>query len=83
MTVTLTPEMEEIIKQQLATGQFATQDEVVRVALLNLRRQYDELKAGINEAIAQADRGELAPFDPAAILAEAKAARQSKEAGAT
>lgn len=83
MTLTLTPEMEEIIKQQLATGQFATQDEVVRVALLNLRRQYDELKAGIAAAIAQADQGELTPFDPAAILAEAKAARQNKQASAT
>lgn len=81
MTVTLTPEMEEIIQQQLATGQFATRDEVMRVALLNLRRQYDELKAGIAEAVAQADRGELAPFDPAAILAEAKAARRKQESG--
>jgi putative addiction module CopG family antidote len=79
MTVTLTPELEEIVKQQLATGQFATQDEVVRVALLNLRRQYDELKAAIAESVAQADRGELAPFDPAAILAEAKAARLRKQ----
>jgi putative addiction module CopG family antidote len=79
MTVTLTPEMEEIVKDQLATGQFTTQEEVVRAALLNMRRQYDELKAGIAEAIAQADRGELAPFDPAAILAEAKAARQQKQ----
>lgn len=79
MTVTLTPEMEQIVKEQIATGQFANQEEVLRVALLSLRRQYDELKAGIAEAIAQADRGELAPFDPAAILAEAKAARRSKE----
>ena len=78
MTVTLTPEMEEIVTQQIATGQFATQQEVVRIALLSLRRQHDELKAGIVEAIAQADRGELAPFDPAVILAEAKAARHQK-----
>jgi len=79
MTLTLTSEMEEIINEQIATGQFATQDQVVRIALLNLRRQYDELKAGVAEAIAQADRGELAPIDPAAILAEAKAARQRKQ----
>lgn len=79
MTLTLTPELEEIVNEQLATGQFATRDQVVRAALLNLRRQYDELKAGVAEAITQADRGELAPFDPAAILAEAKAARQRKQ----
>jgi putative addiction module CopG family antidote len=83
MTVTLTPEMEEIVDQQLATGQFASREEVMRIALLRMRREYDELKAGISEAIAQADRGELAPFDPAAILAEAKAARQAKQSGGT
>ena len=83
MTVTLTPEMEEIINEQIATGQFASREEVVRTALLRMRRQYDELKAGIAEAIAQADRGELAPFDPAAILAEAKTARQSKQGSTT
>lgn len=83
MTVTLTPEMEEIVTQQLATGQFNSREEVVRVALLGMRRQYEELKAGITEAIAQADRGELAPFDPAAILAEAKAARQDKQGAGT
>lgn len=83
MTVTLTPELEEIVNEQIATGQFATQDEVVRIALLNLRRQYDALKVGIAEAIAQADRGELAPFDPIAILAAAKAARQGTQGSGT
>jgi putative addiction module CopG family antidote len=83
MTVTLTPEMEKLINAQLATGQFTSQEEVVRIALLRMTREYDELKAGIAEAIAQADRGELAPFDPAAILAEAKAARQPKPESGT
>ena len=83
MTVTLTPEMEEIVNRHLATGQFTSREEVVRIALLRMRTEYDELKAGITAAIAQADRGQLAPFDPSAILAEAKAARQSKRESGT
>ena len=78
MTLTLTPEMESLVNKQLATGQFTTQEEVVRAALLSMQSRYEELKADIAEAVAQADRGELAPFDPMAILAEAKAARQQK-----
>lgn len=78
MTLTLTPEMEALVNKQLATGQFATQEEVVRAALLSMQSRHEELKADIAEAVAQADRGELAPFDPMAILAEAKAARQQK-----
>lgn len=81
MTVTLTPEMQEIIQQQLATGQFATQDEVVRVALLNLRRQYDELKAEIEKGMEDIRHGRVAPLDIAATLARVRAKRAAKTGG--
>jgi putative addiction module CopG family antidote len=82
MTITLTPELERIVNAQLATGQFANQEEVIRAALVQFEQQYAALKADIAEAVAQADRGELEPFDPAALLAEAKAARQRKQGAA-
>jgi Arc/MetJ-type ribon-helix-helix transcriptional regulator len=81
MTVTLTPDLEKIVNEQLATGQFANPEEVIAVSLQFLRRQYEELKAGIAESAAQADRRELVPFNPSAILAEARAARTHKTAG--
>jgi putative addiction module CopG family antidote len=81
MTVTLTPEMEEIIKQQLATGLFATQEEVVRAALLQLRTQHDELKAAINVGLDDIQHGRVAPLDVAATLARVRA-KQAAKAGA-
>ena len=78
MTITLTPELEAIVNEQLATGQFASAEEVVAVALRHARQQYEELKALIAKGVAEADRGELTPFNPSEILAEAKAARVRK-----
>jgi antitoxin ParD1/3/4 len=75
MTITLTPELEAIVNEQLATGQFASAEEVVAVCLKHARQQHEELKALIAEGVAEADRGELTPFNPSEILAEAKAAR--------
>jgi antitoxin ParD1/3/4 len=79
MTVTLTPELEQIVNEQLATGQFATAEEVVAVSLQFLRRQYEELKAMIAEGMEDIARGRVAPFDPGAILAQAKARRAAKQ----
>jgi putative addiction module CopG family antidote len=73
MTITLTPELEQIVKDQLAGGQFATPEEVVRVGLQLLRQKYDELKALIAESAEQARNGQIAPLDVKATLARVRA----------
>jgi putative addiction module CopG family antidote len=80
MTVTLTPEMEEIIAEQIATGQFASQEEVMRAALLAFRQQYAELKAAIAEGMEDIKQGRVAPLDVKATLARVRA-RQAAKAG--
>jgi len=81
MTLTLTPEMEEIINQQLATGQFTTQEEVVQEALIQLRLQHDELKVAIDKGMEDIKHGRVGPLDVAATLARVRA-KQAVETGA-
>jgi putative addiction module CopG family antidote len=80
MTVTLTPELEQIVKEQLATGQFTDAEQVIAVSLRFLRQQYEELKGLIAESAAQADRGELAPLDVRGTLAAIRARKQKRAA---
>lgn len=77
LTLTLTPEMEEIINEQLATGHFATQEEVVRDAVLQLRLSHDELKAAIDKGMDDIKHGRVGPLDVSATLARVRA-RQAK-----
>jgi putative addiction module CopG family antidote len=78
MTVTLTPEMEALVNEQLATGQYATREEVVRAALLLVHQRYGELKAAIAEGMEDIKQGRVTPFDPMATLARVKAARAKR-----
>ncbi len=81
MTVTLTPEMEEIINEQLATGQYTSRAEVLRVALLGLGQQYVDLKAAVAVGMDDIRQGRVAPLDVAATLARVQA-RQAATVGA-
>lgn len=64
MTLSLTPEHEQLIQAQLATGRYADGAEVIAEALklLEKRNQYDrwveEVRAKIDLAAEQLDRGE-------------------------
>jgi putative addiction module CopG family antidote len=75
MTITLTPELEKIVKDQLAGGQFSTPEEVVRVGLQLLNQRYEELKGLIAESVEQAKKGDIAPMDVKATLARVKASQ--------
>lgn len=77
MTVTMTPEMEAIIAEQIATGQFATQEEVVRAALLHFRQKYIELKAAIAAGEDDIKHGRVAPLDVQATLARVRAKKSA------
>lgn len=79
MTITLTPELEAIVNEQLAGGQFTTPEQVVHVGLQLLQRQYAELKAMIAKGMEDIAQGRVAPFDPSATLARVRAHRSSKQ----
>ncbi|QEG27332.1 hypothetical protein GobsT_20860 [Gemmata obscuriglobus] len=78
MTVTLTPELERIVNAQLATGQFATQEEVIAAGLRMLQRseagKEADLRALLDEADEDVVAGRVGPFDPVATAARVKAA---------
>lgn len=78
MTVTLTPELEQIVNEQLASGQFASAEEAVAVSLQFLRREYEELKASIAESMAQIARGEVAPLDVRGTLDRIRAEKANR-----
>jgi len=56
-------DVEEQVKQFVASGQYASEEDVLRDALRALRRQSDDL-AAIREAIADMEAGDRGrPFD--------------------
>jgi antitoxin ParD1/3/4 len=75
MTPALPPDLEQFVQDQVANGCFPTSEGVIVAGLRLLREQQAELKTMIAAAVEQADRGEVAPFDPHATLAAVKAAR--------
>jgi antitoxin ParD1/3/4 len=82
MTLTLTPEMEALVKERLTRGQFSTPEEVVTAGLRLLHdteaRKETELRALLDEAEEDARAGRVAPFDPLATAARVKAARAAR-----
>lgn len=73
MNVSLTPQLEEFVKQKVRYGLYGSASEVVREALrlLEVRdRQLEALRKEIAIGTEQADRGEVAPLDIEAIKRE-------------
>jgi antitoxin ParD1/3/4 len=66
MNVSLTPELEKLVQAKIASGRFHSPNEVVEEALHLLEQQeidretdLKELRARMDEALAEADRGEV------------------------
>jgi len=86
MNVSLTQELEQMVKDKVRTGLYHSASEVIREAL-RLLKEHDQLRelrlAELRKEIAigidQADRGEVAPLDMEAI--KAKARRQMEVGG--
>lgn len=83
MNVNLTPELERLVQEKVASGLYNNQSEVVREALRLLAErdrqkeaQLDGLRRALAEGLAQADRGEL--LDGAAVVAERRKALRSR-----
>ena len=73
MTIHVSGEREQIVRNFLQDGRFASEDEVIDEALRLLQERDElarlaDLRRDIAIGIEQADRGELAPFDPHATL---------------
>ncbi len=80
MDVSLSPELERYVQDQVRAGQYASADEAVSHGLRLLqgrderrRRELEDLRRLIQVGIDQADRGELEPFNEN-TLAEIRAA---------
>jgi putative addiction module CopG family antidote len=85
MTIHLSGDREEFVRSLIQAGQFASEDEVIDAALQLLEECGDQAKLAVLRqeiaiGIEQADRGELAPFDPHATLARVRS-RQTKGTG--
>jgi antitoxin ParD1/3/4 len=79
MDVSLPPELEHFIREQVDGGSYTTADEVVCEALRLLQRneeldrlKLEELRRLVAVGLEQAERGEVAPLDMAAIRAEGR-----------
>lgn len=64
MKVTLTPEHERYVNEQIARGRYASADEAVRDGLESLQRR-EEFQRKIKEGLAELERGEGIPADQA------------------
>lgn len=70
MTIQLKPEIEQLIQQDLATGAYASIEDFVEQAVLQLHEQEidllarkEEISTMIDEGWAEAERGELMDAD--------------------
>ena len=79
MNVSLTPELERLVNDKVATGLYTSASEVIREALRLLKGQDEvraitlqELKRDITAGLDQLDRGQSADLDMAAIKAKAR-----------
>lgn len=85
MTIRLQVHREQFIRDMVQSGRYASEDEVIDRALQLLEESDEqaklaELRREIAIGIEQADRGQLAPFDPHATLARIRS-RQTTGTG--
>lgn len=83
MNVSLTQELEALVKQKVRSGLYQSASEVIREGLRLLRERDElrecrlaELRKEIAVGIDQADRGDVAPLDMKAIKATARSRRK-------
>jgi putative addiction module CopG family antidote len=88
MTIALKPDVEKVVEQMVRCGEYGSADEAVNELLASMLRQpgesaeeISELRALVDEGIAELDRGEFAEFTAADIIAEGHAAHQARKQG--
>lgn len=87
MNVSLTPELERLVEDMIQSGEYKSSSEVVRHALRLLSRERQEymarleaLRAQLDPAIAEYERGEIIPGPTAVAQAEAEFRRLAEKA---
>ena len=85
MNVTLKPDLERFLQDEVRSGRFASMDDAVNaaVALLQTDRDsggwdVDELRAEVDVGIAEADRGEFVQFTAEDVIQQRNADWQAK-----
>jgi antitoxin ParD1/3/4 len=85
MNVSLTPELEEFVEQNVRSGLYQTASEVVREGLRLLREredlrrtQLEALRRDIAVGVEQADRGQVAPLNAKETLARVRKKRETR-----
>jgi antitoxin ParD1/3/4 len=83
MTVTLSPTVEALIQEKVASGRFRDASEVVEVALIQMdeRDRLDRLRASLLEAEEQLDRGEGVDWSPELLETLILRANENSRAG--
>ena len=84
MNVNLTPQLEEMVRQKVASGLYTSASEVIREAL-RLMDEQDRVRAAKLEQLREAIReglnsGEPTPWDPAEIKLEGRKRRAARTA---
>ena len=78
MPVQITPELESLVQEILAQGEFQDEAEVLREAL-HLLQKRQQLMRDVNDGVAQLDRGESSEYDENSLdqfLDDVRAAEQ-------
>ncbi len=71
----LPTDLADYVAHEVAQGRYVDSEQLVIEALRvhrELRRQHEELRTLVQQAIAEGDRGELAPLDVEAIIARGR-----------
>jgi antitoxin ParD1/3/4 len=79
MNINLTPDSEQYLREQLASGKFPSADEAISEALRRMRdyeQKVEELRREIAVGIDQADRGLAVEFNEATLERAKVKARQ-------
>jgi antitoxin ParD1/3/4 len=79
LTITLTPDLAERVREAVAKGQYASSSEVIRDALrewelsqLRRQRALSDLRAEIDKGLADVKAGRVSDFDVRDIIKEGK-----------
>ena len=80
MNVSLTPQLEDIIKRKVASGMYGNASEVVREALrlMDERDRYQELRAEVAAGFEQIEHGDTVPLNMESIKQSAREASRQR-----
>jgi len=75
MSETFPPDLEQFVRQELASHEYPSREDLVVDAVRVLREvkaRHEELRGRVQHSIAQAERGDARPLDTEATKAEAR-----------